>query len=78
MKYEIRRDNEIHDGRRTKVSFTEPAWAIYFEGEKNVGPSLTHFGSVYSALKHFIDGIGMNEGLVRINIETLKQKSLRK
>jgi len=75
MKYEIKRDREIQDERGTTVTFNEPYWIIYFEGRKNVGPFLRGFSKLEKSLKYFIDGIGTNEGIVRIEIETLKQTS---
>jgi hypothetical protein len=74
MKYEIRRDSEIQDEKRTTVTLKEPQWVIYFEGKKNIAPFLMSFETVYDALKHFINGIGTNEGITRISIETNKQE----
>jgi len=76
MKYIIRRDTKIQseDGSST-MTFDVPHWIIYFEGKKNAGPFIMGFSKLDKALKYFIDGIGTNEGIVKIEIETLKQQS---
>lgn len=71
MKYEIRRDTKYTDGKAT-VTLDNPEWIIYYEGEQK-SPSLQSFSSVYGALKHFVDGIGTSEGILRISIETCKK-----
>jgi hypothetical protein len=71
LKYEIRRDVKYTDGQTT-VTLNNPEWIIYYEGKEKT-PSLRSFSSVYGALKHFVDGIGSSEGILRIIIETCKE-----
>lgn len=72
MKYEIKWSRKIQSGTTT-MTFDDPHWIIYFEG-KTTGPYIAGFSKLEKALKHFIDGIGTNEGIIRIAIETLKEE----
>ena len=71
MRYEIRRDTKYTDGKAT-VKLDNPEWIIYYEGGDKT-PSLQNFSNVLGALKHFVDGIGTNEGILKISIETGKK-----
>ena len=73
MKYEIRRERKIEDGSGGSMTLNEPAWFIYFEGRKFVGPFQRSFSTVERAFKFLLNGIGTEEGIIKINIETQKE-----
>ena len=68
MKYEIKKGKTLGS-----MKLNEPHWIVYFEGSETEGPLNKAYPKLKDALEDFIDQIGIVEGIVKINIETLKK-----